>query len=141
MSMRFLKLSDRDRGEDGYAGQHDKDQTPGAEEQDARPDRRRNQRRDPEDDRNRGELHAGLAALEQIADDRSRQNADCSGARALRKAKGEQRMDRGSERRARGAEAVERKAGRHDRLAAEPVGERTDHDRRAREARDEDRDR
>ena len=102
--MRFLEQSDGgDRGEDGHAGQHDKNQTPGAEGQNFSPKRGRDQRRNAEYDRNRGELQASLAALKQVADDRPRQNADRSGARSLHQAKGEQRMDRGGESRARGA--------------------------------------
>ena len=42
---------------------------------------------------------------------------------------------------ARRAEREQGEADEHDRLAAEPVGERADHDRRGREAGDEDRDR
>ena len=96
--MGFLEQRDGgDRGEDRHAGQHDENQTPGAEGQDFSPKRGRNQRRDAEHDRNRGELQASLAALEQVADNRPRQNADRSGARSLHQAKGEQRVDRGRE--------------------------------------------
>ena len=140
--MRFLEQDERDeRDEDGDAGQHDEDRAPGAEEQNRRAERRRDQRRDAEHDRDRGELQARLPALEQVADDRPRQDADRPRARPLHQAKGEQRADRGRERRARRAEREQDEARAHDRLAAEPVGERADHDRRGREAGDEDRDR
>ena len=60
--------------------------------------RRRDERRDAEDERDRGQLQARLAALEQIADDRARQDADRAGGCALHQAKGEQRLDRRRER-------------------------------------------
>ena len=41
-----------------------------------------------------GELEARLAPLEQVADDRARQDADRAGGCALHEAKGEQRLDR-----------------------------------------------
>src|ERR1700722_8978615 len=137
----FEQRNGGDRGDDRHAGQHHENQTPGPKGQDLSPERGRNQRRDAEYDRNSGELEASLAALKQIADNRSRQYPNRSGARSLHQAKREQRMNRGGESRARGAEREQSKADRHDRLAAEPVRKRTDYDRRAREARDEDRDR
>ena len=85
--------------------QEPKDKNRGAE-------RRRDQRRDAEYERDRGELQARLAALEQVADDRPRQDADRSGARSLHQAKGEQRVDRGRERRARRAEREQSEADR-----------------------------
>src|SRR6185312_13747451 len=117
------------------------DQPPGAEDEDRRAERGRDQRRDAEYDGDRGELEAGLPALEQVADDRPRQDAEPSGGCPLHQTKGEQRADRGRERRA-GRTQREQDEGRpHDPLAAEAVGERADDDRRAREAGDEDGDR
>ena len=140
--MRFLEQDEGDeRDEDGDAGQHGEDEAPGAEEQNCRAKRRRDQRRDAEHERDRGKLEARLPALEQVADDRPRQDADRSGARPLHQAKGEQHADRGRERRARDAQREQDEARAHDRLAAEPVGKRADRDRRAREAGDEDRNR
>ena len=78
-----------DRGDDRHAGQHNENQTPGAKRQDLSPNRGRNQRRDAEYDRNRGELQASLPALKQVADNRPRQNADRPGARSLHQAKRE----------------------------------------------------
>ena len=69
----------------------------------AAPSDGRDQRRDAEHERDRGELQARLPALEQVADDRPRQDADRSGARPLHQAKSEQHADRGRERRARRA--------------------------------------
>src|SRR3984957_3080437 len=103
--MRFLEQSEGgDRREDGNTGQHDKNQTPGAEGQDGATKRRSDQRRDAEHDRNRRQLQAGLSALEEVADDRSRQDANRSSARSLHQAKCEQYVNRGRERGSRGAE-------------------------------------
>ena len=137
--MRFFEESERgERREDGDAGQHGEDQAPGAEEQNRCAKRGPDQRRGAEHDGDRGELQARLSALEQVANDRSRQDADRSRARPLHKAEGEQRVNRRGKRRASGAESEYYKAGRHNCLAAEPVRERTDHDRRARKAGAED---
>ena len=137
--MGFVEQSEGgDRRERTDAGQQDKNQTPGAEGQNRAAERWRDERRDAEHDRNRRQLHAGLTALEQVADDRPRQDAYRSSARPLHQAKGEQGVNRGRERGPRGAEREQSEADHHDRPAAEPVGKRAGHDRRAREAGDED---
>jgi hypothetical protein len=123
------------------AGQHAEDQAPGADEQNPGAEGRGDQRGDAEHERDGGEVQARLPALEEIADDRSRQDADRPGAGPLHQAKGEQRVDRGRERRARRSEREHRQPNQHDRFAAEPVGERADHNRRGRETGDEDRNR
>ncbi len=138
----LVEQYERCRHDDGAdAGQDGEDQAPGADKQNPGPERWRDERRNAEHQRDGGEVQARLPAFEQIADDRPRQDPDRAGARPLHQAKGEQGVDRGRERRARCSEREHREPNQHDGLAAEPVGERPDHDRRGREAGDEDRDR
>ena len=90
--------------------------------------------------RNGREEEAQFAGVEEIAHDGARQDPDRAGPRALDQAEAEQRADRWRERGAETAEREEEEPADQRRLAAEAVGERTDEERRSREAGEEDRD-
>ena len=94
--------SEREERDDGADRDEDEeDRAPGSEEEDARAERRRDQRSDAEHERDAGELQARGPALEQVADDGARQNADRARADALDEPESEQRADRGAQARSR----------------------------------------
>ncbi len=139
--VRLIEQKEGDERDGGAnARQQHIDDAPGAERQDCGADRRRDQRRDAEDQRNRGNVHSGLMPVEQVADDRARQHPDRAGADPLEKPEGKQRADRERERAACGAKREDEDPGQHHRLSAEPVRERADDERRGRKAGEKDRD-
>ena len=117
------------------------DQPPGSDRKQACAQRRSDQRRGAEHDRDGCKLQPRLAALEHVADDRARQHGDRPRAGALYDARDDQHHDRRRERAADRRQGEKRKPGQQHGLAAEPVGERADGERRGRKSDEEDGDR
>ena len=139
--MRFLKPERREERDNGADATGRGRSRARSQRQDARAERRRDQRSDAKDERDAGELEAPGPAVEQVADDGPRQNADRARADALKEPENKQRADRRGERAAERAEREKTNPGEHHRFAAVSVRERAHRDRRGREAGDEDRDR